>query len=407
VTIDYLTKLRVRILLETRQRGVYATTLLMYEFLKEKGIDVEMYTSFPSNFNVLPPPPRSKIFGEETMLNSTSYSKMVLNEINPEKGSILHIANAWHGIVPIAEKRGVKTVITIQYWWPTCYFNSMTCNDCDCKTVSKVSKAIRSKKSKPLLTSTLEAFYAIRKMERIKKNVSTASVILAQSKVVKDVLISRGFPEEKIKVINISALTKNIDYVPYDPNDKFFTFAFLSYPDREKGIFNLLEAFAIALKKNNNLRLKVIGGLESKHVIETVKDLKLTEHVTLTERVPYEEFVKKIREILGDVDVVIVPSLIIETWGRVVTESMLSGRPVLVTRGNGGLVEQVTDGVDGFHVNTYDVKEFAEALYKISLIPREEIKKMGERARANALVKFNPDKIISDLITLYKELSED
>jgi len=149
VTTNYLIKLRVRILLETRQRGVYATTLLMYEFLKEKGIDVEMYT-FPSNFNVLPSPPKSKIFGEETMLNSTSYSKRVLNEINPEKSSILHIANAWHGIIPLAEKRGVKTVITIQYWWPTCYFNSMTCNDCDCKTVSKVSKAIRSKKSKSL-----------------------------------------------------------------------------------------------------------------------------------------------------------------------------------------------------------------------------------------------------------------
>jgi len=30
-----LIELRVRVLLETRQRGVYATTLLMYEFLKE------------------------------------------------------------------------------------------------------------------------------------------------------------------------------------------------------------------------------------------------------------------------------------------------------------------------------------------------------------------------------------
>jgi glycosyltransferase involved in cell wall biosynthesis len=168
----------------------------------------------------------------------------------------------------------------------------------------------------------------------------------------------------------------------------------------------LLKAFAMALKKNSNLRLKIHGGLESKQVIEIVKDLKLTEHVTLSERVPYEELGKKMREILSDVDVVVVPSLYIEAWGRVVTELMLSGRPVLVTKGNGGLVEQVTDGVDGFHVNTYDVKEFAEALYKISLIPRDEIKKMGERARANALVKFNPDKIISDLITLYKELSE-
>jgi len=31
---------------------------------------------------------------------------------------------------------------------------------------------------------------------------------------------------------------------------------------------------------------------------------------------------------------------------------------------------------------------------------------MAERARANALLKFNPDKIIISSITLYKELSE-
>ena len=105
----------------------------------------------------------------------------------------------------------------------------------------------------------------------------------------------------------------------------------------------MLEAFAIASKKNSDLRLKVPGGLESKQVVETVKDLELTGRATLTERVPYEEFVKKMREILSDVDVVILPSLNIETWGRVVTESMLSGRPVLVTKGNGALVEQVTE----------------------------------------------------------------
>jgi len=130
-------------------------------------------------------------------------------------------------------------------------------------------------------------------------------------------------------------------------------------------------------------------------VVEIVKDLELTEHAILTERVPYEEYVKKMREILSDVDVVIVLSLYIDTWARVVTESMLSDRSVIVTKGNGRLVEQVTDGVDGFHVNTYDVKEFAEALYKISLILREEIKKMGERARANALAKYNSEKILT------------
>jgi len=67
----------------------------MYEYLKEKGIDVKMNASFLSNFKIyylslL----KVKYFREETMLNSISYSKRILDEINLEKSSILHIANA-------------------------------------------------------------------------------------------------------------------------------------------------------------------------------------------------------------------------------------------------------------------------------------------------------------------------
>ena len=242
-------------------------------------------------------------------------------------------------------------------------------------------------------------------MDRIKKNVSSASAIIAVSKVVKDILISRGYPEEKIKVININALTFDIDYIPYEPNE-FFTFAYLSYPDREKGIFQLLEAFSLALKKNNKIRLKVPGGLESAQVVEIVKKLGIEDHVILTKRVPYDQYLKSLRDILYDVDFVVVPSLYIDTWGRVVIESMLAGRPTIVTKGNGGLIEQVSDGVDGFHVNTYDIKEFSEALYKISLISREEVRKMGEIARDNAFQKFDNEIIMNQLIDLYKEISE-
>lgn len=109
---------------------------------------------------------------------------------------------------------------------------------------------------------------------------------------------------------------------------------------------------------------------------------------------------------MNDVDFVVVPNLYIDTWGRVVIESMLAGRPTIVTKGNGGLVEQVSDGVDCFHVNTYDVKEFSEALYKISLIPRDKVRKMGEIARDNAFQKFDNEKIINQLIDLYKEIGE-
>jgi len=147
-----------------------------------------------------------------------------------------------------------------------------------------------------------------------------------------------------------------------------------------KGFDTFLKAMDEIYRKRKDFEIRIVN---SDNV--TLGDLGF-KYITLT-RVPSEEFVKKTKEILCDVDVIIVPSLTIETWGRHVTESMLSGRPVLVTKGNGGLVVQVTDGVDGFHVNTYEVKEFANTLYKILLIFQKEIKENGRKSQSKCLAK--------------------
>jgi glycosyltransferase involved in cell wall biosynthesis len=396
---------RVSLLTETDQRGTYATSLLMYEKLKSRGVEVEFYTTFQSPYRVLPPPPKSRILGEESTMNTATYSNRILDLISPERGSVLHLMNAWHGIIPLAERRGIRTVINVQYWWPTCYFNSMDRPDCDCMNFLKVSRCIAQRKGKLRgITSPAETLYALRKLRKIRSNLSEASAVIAVSRVVKEVLVERGVPEEKIRVMNVNALNFDIPYAPYEPGNGF-TFAYLSYPDREKGVFQLLEAFSLALKRNPGLNLKVLGGLESPQVVETVERLGIKDRVKMTRRVPYVEYVKRLGEFLRDVDVVVVPSLYLDTWGRVVTESMLAGRAVVVTKGNGGLVEQVSDGVDGFHVNVYDLRDFSDSLYRISLMSQEEVRKMGETARRNALIRFDNERLMNQLVELYRSIS--
>ncbi|NON63047.1 glycosyltransferase [Acidianus sp. DSM 29099] len=278
--------------------------------------------------------------------------------------------------------------------------------DCDCKSFSKISNCIAKKKGGVrAIFSPLETIYALRKLDRIRENVSKASMILAVSNIVKDILVERSFPEEKIRIININALSPPIQYVDYYPSD-YFTFAYLSYPDEGKGVFQLVKAFYLASKKNPKIRLKIPGGLEEPKLVSLVEGLNLTNKVIMTGRLPYAEYVKVIPEILKDVDVVVVPTLVPDTWARVVTESMLSGRPVIVTKGNGALVEQVTDMIDGFHVNVYSLEEFASSLYKVSLLSRETIKQMGILARENILRKYDNNKIMGDLLMAYKELIE-
>nr|WP_253823108.1 glycosyltransferase [Acidianus sp. RZ1] len=379
--------------------------LMIYNKLKELGIESKIFTTFKSTYNVLPDPPKG-IKGYESAVNSSEYAEKVLKIMNPDRNTVIHIANAMHGLIPIAEKLGAKTLINIQYWWPVCYFNSMDNPDCDCKSFSKISNCIAKKKGGVrAIFSPLETIYALRKLDRIRENVSKASMILAVSNIVKDILVERSFPEEKIRIININALSPPIQYVDYYPSD-YFTFAYLSYPDEGKGVFQLVKAFYLASKKNPKIRLKIPGGLEEPKLVSLVEGLNLTNKVIMTGRLPYAEYVKVIPEILKDVDVVVVPTLVPDTWARVVTESMLSGRPVIVTKGNGALVEQVTDMIDGFHVNVYSLEEFASSLYKVSLLSRETIKQMGILARENILRKYDNNKIMGDLLMAYKELIE-
>ncbi|BCU69047.1 glycosyltransferase family 4 protein [Stygiolobus caldivivus] len=400
--------MRVHIISETPQRGTFATVLLLHKMLIEHGITSELYTTFKSDYKTLPEPPKSRIFGYEKMVNESNYAKKILDIISPDpKESIIHLANAMHGILPESKRRGVKSVINIQYWWPTCYFNSMDCGDCDCKTLSKLSRSIKQKKSGIRASlSYIEAFYARRKLEWIKKNLVEADILLAVSNIVKDILVQRGYPEDKIRIININGLHPDIPYVPYEPSEKDFIFAYLSYPDEGKGVFQLINAINIAARKNPNIKLKIPGGLEEPKVVELVDKLGIRDKVILTKRLPYEQYVKELPNILKDVDFIVVPTLVPDTWGRVVTESMLSGRPVIVTKGNGGLVEQVTDKVDGFHVNVYDLNEFAESLFKISQLDKETVRKMGLKAREDILLKYDNEKILSQIISLYRELLE-
>ena len=102
-------------------------------------------------------------------------------------------------------------------------------------------------------------------------------------------------------------------------------------------------------------------------------------------------------------DVVVVPSLWPEPFGRVSAEALLAGRPVLINP-VGGLKEQVIDGLTGFHANCYNIKAFARKIIEISSMPRAILHEMGLKAREHILTNFERRKRIERLIKIYESL---
>ena len=155
---------------------------------------------------------------------------------------------------------------------------------------------------------------------------------------------------------------------------------------------------ALPLLKRNDV-IFVIGGdgsLRPYHE-QLAIDLGIKDKVIFTGRISQDE----VPYYYAMSDIVVVPSLQ-EAFGLVVSEALACGKPVIGTK-VGGIPDQIIDGYNGFLVNPKDPKEIAEKILWLIEHP-DEAKRMGMNGRKIVEKKFNIDKRIEKIISLYEEL---
>jgi glycosyltransferase involved in cell wall biosynthesis len=222
--------------------------------------------------------------------------------------------------------------------------------------------------------------------------------IITISKYLKQMLQQlHKFPTEKIQVIYPSP--PSFPYVPPRAKDGKIIFTFIGRFTFSKGVINLLKAFREALRRNRRLRLKILGsGPLDWYIKKYIKQARLHPFISYEGSFPYDFF----PSIMKDTDVVIVPSLAPEGFGRVAMEAMTCGRTVFVNP-VGGLVEQVKEGLNGFCVNCNDRTIFANRILEVADMPREELVEMGRRAREYVLKNFDRNTSARKMIALYRK----
>jgi glycosyltransferase involved in cell wall biosynthesis len=150
-----------------------------------------------------------------------------------------------------------------------------------------------------------------------------------------------------------------------------------------KGFDYLLEAFARLKRDKVAFSAEIIGGGPLTAELRfSVLDLDLADQVTITgPRSP-----AAVQARLQDADVFVLSS-VAEGISNAALEAMAVGVPV-VTTAAGGMVEAVTDGVEGFVVPVRDVESLTARLRQLlsNQIQREE---MGRAARARIVAGFS------------------
>ena len=138
--------------------------------------------------------------------------------------------------------------------------------------------------------------------------------------------------------------------------------------------------------------MNIIGkGSDEDQLKNEVCELNLLERVKFIGSLSHEEIINEI-----DRSNIIVSASLYETFGLTIVEGFLRGNPVLSTR-SGGPNELINE-TNGLLCNVNDLEDLTKTLKKIFEIYRHfDFTKIQE----DAIKKFSPDTLISNLVELY------
>lgn len=174
------------------------------------------------------------------------------------------------------------------------------------------------------------------------------------------------------------------------PDEPVTRFVFIARIMKEKGIDEYLAAAKIIREKYPNTEFHICGFCEAEY------KGKLNEYVA-NKTVIYHGLVMDIREILKNMNCVILPSYYPEGINNSLLEAAASGRPVITTD-RSGCRETVDDGISGFIINIRDVASLTNAIEKFLSLSLADKKQQGLNGRKKMEVTFDRQIVVNAYI---------
>src|SRR3990167_9562685 len=175
-------------------------------------------------------------------------------------------------------------------------------------------------------------------------------------------------------------------------------FLFVGQFGAHKGIYFLLEEFALAVMKNNRLTLTLAGtGSIENHLRQQVKKLGIAAHISF---IGWQNHLEKYYQ---ECTAVIFPSIWMEAFGLVIAEAMMHARAVIGSN-RGSPLWLIDDKETGLIINPYQSGDLAE---KILVLANDTAlaKKLGKNGCAKIERIIDNDRTLNYIIESYQELT--
>lgn len=377
------------------------------KMLKEHGHEVA-YFSMKNEKNITTGD--KEYFVEESDMNSKNITKafdVIYNKKNKKKmeealddfkPDIVHLNNFQRqlsaSIIDSCVERNIPIVFTahdVQAICPAILMMDSSKNICeDCmnhKYMNCVKKnCIKNSKLKSILGAIENYYY-------YKKKIYTDKIkyIITPSNFYKGKFIEDGIEKDKIDYIHNFI---DIDQYEIETDDKGYALYF-GRLSREKGILNLLNAFAQTKKGN----LYIAGtGPEEDEIKRIIKDNNIEDRVKLLGFLNKDEM----REVTRKSRYIVIPSIWYENCPYSAIETQAIGKPIIGAN-IGGIPELVKDKENGLIYKYDDIDELKEKL-ELLFEDNKLVEEYSKNAKKYAKKEYTTESYYNRLIKIYKKI---
>ncbi|MFA6393750.1 MAG: glycosyltransferase family 4 protein [Patescibacteria group bacterium] len=323
--------------------------------------------------------------------------KELLKEFNPD---IAHLHNIYHHLSPSIihelKKRGIPTVMTLHDYKLTCpnykLFNkNKYCDKCVGGKYYNCffGKCVKNSYVKSFLAA-FEAYF----QRHVLKSYSKIDLFIAPSRFIKNIIVSSGIKEEKVKVIN--NFVNQESWKAPAGNEKKDYLLYFGRLSKEKGIDTLMEALVIAKTRGLNLKLKIAGSGPDKENLELrIKNLELNDSAELLG----PKYGDELKRLIIGAKAVIIPSLWPENMPFALLESLAAGK-IVIASNIGGIAEIIKHGQNGLLFKTGSADDLAAKLTELDAGENLKI----ETNAAKTVKGMNAENYMSEISAVYSGL---
>jgi glycosyltransferase involved in cell wall biosynthesis len=245
----------------------------------------------------------------------------------------------------------------------------------------------------------------------------TVTRFIAVSKATRAAFLQAGFDPATIKLVyngtdlqrfqpkNDRVQTRQHLNIPFDA----FTALYAGRIDPPKNIEMLLRSFAQLGKTSEQARLLIVGNPVNHPNQEAgqayLRSLKyLCTTLNIQDQVHWLGVRSNLPELYRAADVTVLPSLLPDTFGRVLAESMACGTPALGLR-FGGIPEVLSGEFERFQIDVDNLDSLTNLLRSLENWQQQDLT-LGERCCAYIKQRFPPERALLEIERVFEQSIE-